>query len=215
MCLAGGFLANALFLQKEKHPAPYFNARQQAQVQSVQLKPAGGAMAPLSAVPTPQPRPSEFSRTRASSDPIGALASGEPARPVQRVRQDSVQARQTRAPESRAAETPAAPMQLASAPVGRASNFDAIGSLITTGKAVTPTPPASIPKVQADSVNRIFAIQQALAKLGYRVGVDGVAGNETRLAIEAFEASRKMPVTGQMSARLTRELAARSGVKIP
>lgn len=76
-------------------------------------------------------------------------------------------------------------------------------------------PPASIPNVPAQASNRVLAVQQALAKLGYSVSADGVAGSRTRQAIEAFEKSRNMPVTGQMSPKLARELAARSGVRIP
>lgn len=208
--VAGGFLVNALFLQTERHPAPFFNARQNANVPPARVIANTDVLAPLPSVPTPQPRPAEFARVHPSVDPIAALTARESVRPAPRVQQAAVETR-----PARAAEIAGSPMQLVSAPSSRTSHFDAIGSLITTGRAMTPTPPASIPKVQAGSVNRIFAIQQALAKLGYNVGVDGVAGNETRLAIEAFEKARKLPVTGQMSPRLSRELAARSGVKIP
>lgn len=113
-------------------------------------------------------------------------------------------------------------MQLASAPANltdaapsRRRDFDAIGALISTGRPSAPVPPAAIPNVQPQAANRVLAVQQALAKLGYSVSADGVAGSRTRQAIEAFEKSRNLPVTGQLSPKLARELAARSGVKIP
>lgn len=60
--------------------------------------------------------------------------------------------------------------------------------------------------------NRLMAVQRALAEFGYgQIKATGIAGPETKAAIEKFERDRKLPVTGQMSERLTRELAAMKG----
>ena len=52
-------------------------------------------------------------------------------------------------------------------------------------------------------------------KLGYVVKSDGLMGAGTRKAIEMFEQSRKLPVTGELSPRVMRELSALSGVSVP
>lgn len=60
--------------------------------------------------------------------------------------------------------------------------------------------------------NRMLAVQRALAEFGYgQIKPTGIAGPETKAAIEKFERERKLPVTGQLSERLTRELAVMKG----
>lgn len=59
---------------------------------------------------------------------------------------------------------------------------------------------------------QVIAIQRALSDFGYgQVSPSGVVDAETRAAIERFERAHKMPVTGQLSDRLTRELATMTG----
>jgi peptidoglycan hydrolase-like protein with peptidoglycan-binding domain len=59
---------------------------------------------------------------------------------------------------------------------------------------------------------RVLAVQRALAEYGYgQLKPTGVLDAETQAAIEKFERLRKLPVTGQLSERLTRELAVVSG----
>jgi hypothetical protein len=56
--------------------------------------------------------------------------------------------------------------------------------------------------------NQMTSIQRALSEFGYGpVSATGNYGPETRAAIERFERERKMPVTGQVSERLVRELS--------
>lgn len=60
--------------------------------------------------------------------------------------------------------------------------------------------------------SRTMAVQRALAEFGYgQIKPTGIVGPETRAAIEKFERERKLPVTGQVSERLTRELSALKG----
>lgn len=59
---------------------------------------------------------------------------------------------------------------------------------------------------------RVLAVQRALAEYGYgQLRPTGVVDAETKAAIEKFERERKLPITGQMSDRLTRELTATTG----
>jgi len=60
--------------------------------------------------------------------------------------------------------------------------------------------------------NRTIAVQRALTEFGYgQIKPTGTIGPETRAAIEKFERERRLPVTGQISERLTRELSALKG----
>jgi peptidoglycan hydrolase-like protein with peptidoglycan-binding domain len=79
-----------------------------------------------------------------------------------------------------------------------------------------PRPPAAIPvaakPAAAPPSKRVLSVQRALADFGYgQVAPTGVLGTETKSAIERFERERKLPVTGQISDRLIRELAAVTG----
>jgi peptidoglycan hydrolase-like protein with peptidoglycan-binding domain len=53
----------------------------------------------------------------------------------------------------------------------------------------------------------VAAVQRALTEYGYgQLKPTGAIGSDTQAAIQKFERERKMPVTGQMSDRLVREL---------
>lgn len=59
---------------------------------------------------------------------------------------------------------------------------------------------------------RVLAVQRALADYGYgQIKSTGVVDADTKAAIEKFERERKLPITGQASERLVRELAAITG----
>jgi hypothetical protein len=63
-----------------------------------------------------------------------------------------------------------------------------------------------------NSTRRISAVQRALTEFGYgQLKTTGNIGPETQAAIQKFERERKLPVTGQLSERLVRELAAVTG----
>jgi peptidoglycan hydrolase-like protein with peptidoglycan-binding domain len=81
-------------------------------------------------------------------------------------------------------------------------------------------PPAPIPvSSRSDPVGdliiasrRVAAIQRALTDYGYgQLKPTGTAGSDTQAAIQKFERDRKLPITGQMSDRLVRELSAATG----
>ena len=59
---------------------------------------------------------------------------------------------------------------------------------------------------------RVAAVQRALTEFGYgQLKPTGTVGSDTAAAIQKFERERKMPVTGQMSERLVRELGTVTG----
>lgn len=62
---------------------------------------------------------------------------------------------------------------------------------------------------------KVLSVQRVLADLGYGPGpVDGAFGEATAAAIKRFEADRGMPVTGELSDTVIRELTAVSGIRI-
>jgi Putative peptidoglycan binding domain len=77
---------------------------------------------------------------------------------------------------------------------------------INIARPSPPIPPAPIPLAGA---RRVAAVQRALTEYGYgQLKPTGTIGPDTQAAIQKFERERKLPVTGQMSDRLVRELAA-------
>jgi Putative peptidoglycan binding domain len=95
------------------------------------------------------------------------------------------------------------------------------GLVKTTGlapavPAAVPRPPAPVPVSHSDAaaisgagLRRVAAVQRALTEYGYgQLKPTGTVGSDTQAAIQKFERARKLPVTGQMSDRLVRELAA-------
>jgi peptidoglycan hydrolase-like protein with peptidoglycan-binding domain len=59
---------------------------------------------------------------------------------------------------------------------------------------------------------RVIALQRALADYGYgQIKPTGIVDAETQAAIEKFERERKLPVTGQASDRVMRELSSMTG----
>jgi Putative peptidoglycan binding domain len=71
-------------------------------------------------------------------------------------------------------------------------------------------PPAPIPQVTG--TRRVAAVQRALAEYGYaQLKPSGTLGPDTQAAIQKFERDRRLPVTGQISERMVRELSAMIG----
>jgi hypothetical protein len=146
------------------------------------------ALAPAS--PLPRPRPVEAAVT---------LAEPRLAEP--------------RVAEAKPAEKPAEPKAA-----------DPMTSLVkaTAAPVAAPSsvlrPPAPIPVTSRGETlvslgsRRVAAVQRALTEYGYgQLKPTGTIGSDTQAAIQKFERDRKIPVTGQMSDRLVRELAAMIG----
>jgi hypothetical protein len=82
-----------------------------------------------------------------------------------------------------------------------------------------PRPPAAVHAAKSDpvgdlivSTRRIAAVQRALTEYGYgQLKATGVVGTDTQAAIQKFERDRKLPITGQLSDRLIRDLTVLTG----
>ena len=93
----------------------------------------------------------------------------------------------------------------------------------TTGTLPAPAPVKTAAAGRADNrpdpiaellepANRTVAVQRVLAEFGYgQIKPTGTVGPDTKAAIEKFERERKLPVTGQVSERLVRELTTLKG----
>ncbi|GAC1330698.1 MAG: hypothetical protein NVSMB26_08350 [Beijerinckiaceae bacterium] len=80
---------------------------------------------------------------------------------------------------------------------------DAIGQMLRSGAS------AGVP---APDARRVLAAQKGLVKLGFVLRPDGVIGATTRQAIEKYERERGLPPRGELTPKLMREIAARSGL---
>jgi hypothetical protein len=178
-------IANALFLQAGRHPSPMFG--------SVVTLPAA-ALAPAS--PLPRPRPVE-----AATRTMDAL----PAEP--RMAEPKS--------EPRSEPKPADPMTNLVKATSAAPVTPTNVAPSNTGPSNIMRPPAPIPVSSRSDVNpaatvrRVAAVQRALTEYGYgQLKPTGTVGSDTQAAIQKFERERKIPVTGQMSDRLVKELTA-------
>ena len=128
------------------------------------------------------------------------------------------------------AKDSARPEPAAASILAKPSGRDVIGELIRseeTTASVTPKASPARPAVKPAAkdatkdvakaakpekdVDPIVQAQKALSKLGYPVKPDGAMGPGTRAAIEKFERSAKLPVTGEASGRTLRALVVRAG----
>jgi hypothetical protein len=181
----GAILTNALFLQAGRHPSPMFGS-------VVTLPPSAPA------VVLPRPRPVELAARPAEPSLFEPKAieirSGEP-------RVSEPKATEPKAPEPTAADPKAAdPMTSLVA--------KSTAAPVAAAPANVMRPPAPIPAAQAAGARRVASVQRALTEYGYgQLKPTGAVGADTQAAIAKFERDRKIPVTGQMSDRLVRELA--------
>jgi Putative peptidoglycan binding domain len=178
-------LANALFLQTGHHPAPMFGS-------VVVMPQPGSAAANLLPRPRPVVADAAVSETRVAEPRAVEPKAAEP-----------------RLAEPKSVEKPA---ELKSA--------DPLGNLVkATGAPAAPSnalrPPAPIPAsshAELSGPRRVAAVQRTLTEYGYgQLKPTGIAGTDTQAAIARFERERKLPVTGQVTDRLARELAAMIG----
>jgi Putative peptidoglycan binding domain len=181
-------ITNALFLQAGRHPSPMFGGS------VVTLPPAPAITSPL-----PRPRPVEAAARPVESPPVEAKPA-EPAKP-------SEPRAEPRASDSKTSDSRTSdPM----------TNLVVKSTSTPTAPANVVRPPAPIPlrgeTTQSAASKRIAAVQRALTEYGYgQLKPTGTIGSETQAAIAKFERDRKLPVTGQMSDRVVRELSAMIG----
>ena len=194
-------LVNALFLQSGPHPAPIFANKPPPAIASSSLTSADAALSRPSVVnaeaPASRPRGdviSEIQRELARRGFYEGIADGVYGPKTDAAIRDFEQAAGLRA----SAEPNETLLQaiVRSAVKAKPSSLrrnDPIADLL----AANP---------------RVVAVQRALSNYGYgQIKPKGFYDKETRAAIERFERERKLPVTGRISERLTRELTALTG----
>jgi Putative peptidoglycan binding domain len=188
-------IANALFLQAGPHPAPMFAASRLV-----------GSPASVSMLP--RPRPAEADLT-ASESRLAEPKFAEPRSSEPRTLEPRTLEPRTLEPRTLDAKNP------------DAKNPDPLANLMratpSPGPVSTPAvvrPPAPIPPpprtetTQSTGSRRVAAVQRALTEYGYgQLKPSGTIGPDTQTAIQKFERERKMPITGQVSDRLVRELS--------
>lgn len=186
--LVVGIMINALALQHSRHPAPLFG-------KAIPLGAPAATVAAASPVAAP-PAPKPIEQIQAE---MPAPAGATPAMPAP-----------TQRPHHAALETVAPP--------SKPRQDDAIGKLLRTS-----TPPATIEKTAAkaqekaaekESPKTVMAAQHALMKLGFVIKPNGTFGPATKAALETFERDQHLPIKGEMSRKVLKQLSAESGVMI-
>ena len=208
-------VVNSLMLQKGPHPAPIFA--------HVMPNPAGASRGDVLvrrnnefvAPAPPAANAPPVQRTAVSEEPTGAVVPMLPrARPPEAPPKIAPAATRPAAAHKdpigdmikpqQAAHPPHSPSQAAApAPVAAAP---------TTQVASAPLPAAAPSQAGPQPSPQIASVQRVLGAFGYlQMSPNGIVGPETKRAIEEFERERRLPVTGQVSDRLVRELAAVTG----
>jgi hypothetical protein len=178
---ACAIIANALFLQAGHHPSPMFGS-------VVAIPPAG--LAPAS--PLPRPRPVELTTKATDTSPPEAKSVERTAEP----KSAEIKAAEPKAVEPKAAD-PLANLVKATAAMPVTANV--------------PRPPAPIPAAPSSS-RRVAAVQRVLTEYGYgQLKPTGTIGPDTQAAIQKFEREHRLPVNGQISDHLVRDLVAMTG----
>jgi peptidoglycan hydrolase-like protein with peptidoglycan-binding domain len=214
-------LVNALFLQSGPHPAPLFKAA----VSQVAAAEATNTVV----VAVPRARPSEPAPARAEMQPLPRT----PAEIMSEVQRelarhgfydgapDGVHGPKTDAAirdfELAAGMKPNLQVNEALLQTIVKSTIDAPKPANASATATTASAAPSTPRNDAigdmlSSSRRVLGLQRALAQYGYgQIKPTGIVDADTRAAIEKFERERKLPVTGQPSERVARELAGLTG----
>jgi Putative peptidoglycan binding domain len=195
-------ITNALFLQAGRHPSPMFG--------SVITLPAP-APAVAVASPLPRPRPVELAVRPAEPAPVEPkLVEAKPieAKPVEAKNSD---------PKNSDPMTNLVVKSTSAVPTA-ASSVAGPAVKLTSAASVAPSnvmrPPAPIPVSSHSDAGsrRTAAVQRALTQYGYgQLKPTGTIGSDTQAALSKFERDRKLPVTGQMSDRVVKELTAMIG----
>jgi peptidoglycan hydrolase-like protein with peptidoglycan-binding domain len=214
-------VVNVLFLQSGSHPAPMFKGA------PAQVKPAVVVDGASAAVPRLRRiEPAALPGPTKSAAPAAPRPPGEIINDIQRelVRRgfydgvvDGLYGPKTDAAirdfEQAAALKPSTePNEALLQSILRAP-----AKLVRATAAATPSvrlaqAPTEAAGERSASSRRVIALQRALAEYGYgQIKPSGIVDAETQAAIEKFERERKLPITGQASDRLVRELAAMTG----
>lgn len=206
--MAGGavlaIFVNALYLQKGPHPAPIFATRPLATrsepviLPSPRIQSHAAATAPKtvsSAVQLTADIQRELSRHGFYDGAADGIWGAKTDSGVRDFVQASGLTIKPEADEALLRALIASPVKMAGAQIASTApvRHDPIAAIIAPSQ-------------------RVLAIQRALADFGYgQIKPTGTYDPDTRTAIEKFERDHRLPVTGQISDRFVRELAAMTG----
>ena len=222
----GTILVNMLFLQTGSHPAPMVKSSVAATPAGIEL--ASASIAAVPAIPRQRP-PAAAAKPAPVEQPV-------PARPQAAIVTDIQRELARRgfydgAVDGRygpKTDTAIRDFEQAAGLKPSAAPDEALVRAITRSQVnarqqparrsaapnSAPTPPARIDPIaeMLTPSNRVVAMQRALTEFGYgQIDPTGVVDPETQVAIEKFERQRKLPITGQVSDRVARELASLTG----
>ena len=225
----GAILINGLFLQSGPHPAPIFNSGP-IPVAAIATKDAA-----VGGLPRPrEPGPVKAEPASLKAEPVKAEPPAAPRSAVEIISDiqrelarrgfyegavDGVYGSKTDTAirdfeQAAGLKSNSEPNAALLRTITRSNVKAAKAATVGTGAGRAVPPPARndpIAEVLAPS-QRVMAVQRALAQYGYgQLKPTGLIDRETKMAIEKFERERKFPVTGQISDRIARELAALTG----
>lgn len=206
--VAGAIVTNALFLQKGPHPSPIFANKQTPPAANDTV---GTIILPRPRPMEPEPAKADAPAARSRADIVSDIQKELARRGFYDGVADGVYGAKTdvairdfeRAGGLKPGSEPGEPL---------------LQAIIRSSAKAAPVPPASVPR-SSDPIaeligpsKKVTMVQQALSDYGYgQIKPTGILDTATQQAIEQFERSRKLPVTGQVSPRLIRELAALTG----
>jgi peptidoglycan hydrolase-like protein with peptidoglycan-binding domain len=214
-------LINVLFLQSGSHPAPMFKGAR-APVKTAVVTESTSVPRPRPLEPAAPPAPSKVA---APAAPAAPRAPGEIINDIQRELarrgyydgvSDGLYGPKTDAAirdfEQAAGLKPSTePNEALLQAIVRSPAKLVKGTTGTAAARATPVRGDNVIERTAAS-KRVIALQRALAEYGYgQIKPSGTVDPDTQAAIEKFERERKLPITGQASDRVVRELAAMTG----
>ena len=194
---------NALYLQRGPHPAPIFAARPPLAQPAPVVLPRPRAAAPVAA-------PATVARSQAQI--IGDIQRELSHKGFYDGAVDGIWGART---DAAARDF----VQVAGLKINADASEGLLHAIVTSnvtaqnGRAAAPAPVRNDPIAELIApTKQVLAIQRALADFGYgQIKPTGVYDPETKDAIEKFERDRRLPVTGQISDQLVRELSAMTG----
>jgi peptidoglycan hydrolase-like protein with peptidoglycan-binding domain len=221
-CVALVILINALFLQAGPHPAPIFSEAPNPASPAPAVTPRPATGVTTSALPRPRPADIPAARADLPATPRASTAIiADIQRELARRGYYDGLVDGLHGPKTDAAirEFEA----VAGLKSGAEPNEDLLRAILRSmqkakpaasapgARSAAPARPDPIAELISPS-KRVLAVQRALTDFGYgQIKPTGILDAPTQAAIAKFERARKLPVTGQISDRLARELAVVTG----
>ena len=209
---------NVLFMQSGLHPAPFFKAADAAvKMPGADTKPAAAPMRRVESIPSPAPPKLASPPARTPGEIITDIQRELSRRGYYDGSLDGLYGPKTDAAirdfEHASGLKPSTQPNEALLQAIIRSPSKAAKDVTGTTSMLRPTGALSDNMVEpAVASLRVIALQRALAEFGYgQIKPSGIVDTDTQRAIERFERERRLPVTGQVSDRVVRELAAATG----